>query len=235
MKKADLEKRSRDLVGRKFGMLTLISRHKGKHAKWLCECDCGRSSMARENHILKGSSQSCGCQVGTRTHEKSSHPLYRTWGNLKSRGTLCKAWNGESPDAFILCIENEIGSRPEGKLLKRIDPSKDFAPGNVEWRGRELTDHWLYSTWSQMVNRCTNPRTPAWKWYGARGISVCDQWKDSRTFIEWVEENLGDRPDGYSLDRIDNNGNYEPGNVRWADAVTQANNRRNTILTPSNN
>ena len=73
-----------------------------------------------------------------------------------------------------------------------------------------------------MRNKCTNPNHTAYKWYGARGIGVCKRWDDFAAFLEDVGEPPGP---GYSLDRIENDGNYEPGNVRWATAETQANNK----------
>lgn len=76
-----------------------------------------------------------------------------------------------------------------------------------------------------MRERCMNPKSRAYRYYGARGISICEQWMNDRdAFIEWALEN-GYRND-LSIDRINNDGNYEPGNCRWADAKTQANNQR---------
>ena len=78
-----------------------------------------------------------------------------------------------------------------------------------------------------MKQRCYNPNNKRYKDWGARGIKVCDRWKDSfENFYEDVStlEHFGEK--GYSLDRINNNGNYEPDNVRWADKKTQGRNRR---------
>ena len=74
-----------------------------------------------------------------------------------------------------------------------------------------------------MRNKCTNPNHTAYKWYGARGIGVCKRWDDFAAFLEDVGEPPGP---GYSLDRIENDGNYEPGNVRWATRSQQMRNRR---------
>ena len=74
-----------------------------------------------------------------------------------------------------------------------------------------------------MKQRCLNPRNSAYFYYGGRGIKVCDRWNNS---FENFLEDLGERPEGMTLDRIDPNGNYEPGNVRYADAKTQNNNQR---------
>ncbi len=82
-----------------------------------------------------------------------------------------------------------------------------------------------HSAWSSMIGRCYNPKSRRYALYGGRGISVCDRWlaKFSSFYTD-----MGPRPsDGHSLDRIDSNGNYEPGNCRWADIETQNRNRSN--------
>lgn len=77
-----------------------------------------------------------------------------------------------------------------------------------------------------MHRRCEDPRAKDYPIYGGRGISVCAEWLDVTGFITWIEANLGPRPDGMSLDRINPDGNYEPGNVRWATSAVQVANRR---------
>jgi Staphylococcus phage HNH endonuclease len=89
-----------------------------------------------------------------------------------------------------------------------------------------MGEHPLYGTWSQMMYRCYNPKSSRFQHYGGRGITVCQQWHDLHAFIEWIESNLGPRPARHSIDRIDNDGNYEPGNVRWATASMQNWNKR---------
>jgi hypothetical protein len=86
--------------------------------------------------------------------------------------------------------------------------------------------HPLYNTWKSMLHRCEVETDPKFRHYGARGISVCREWHDVAVFVAWIEANLGPRPESRSLDRIDNNGNYEPRNVRWATASEQNRNQR---------
>lgn len=81
-----------------------------------------------------------------------------------------------------------------------------------------------------MIDRCTNPKNKRWKRYGGRGIAVCDRWFSVADFYNDILAEIGPRPDGMSIDRRDNDGHYEPGNVRWATSSQQrVNQRRATI------
>lgn len=85
-----------------------------------------------------------------------------------------------------------------------------------------------YITWTKMNDRCNSTQCREYKWYGGRGVTICDRWKSYVNFLS----DMGERPEGCSLDRIDVNGNYEPSNCRWVDQKTQANNtRRNVYIT----
>lgn len=79
-----------------------------------------------------------------------------------------------------------------------------------------------YRSWREMIKRCTKEDHHKFHHYGGRGIKVCDRWRD---FVNFLAD-MGERPQGMTLDRIDNDGNYEPGNCRWADSKTQRANQR---------
>jgi len=82
-----------------------------------------------------------------------------------------------------------------------------------------------FKSWESMKQRCTNQNSPDYFKYGGRGITICDRWLNS---FDSFYEDMGLRPKGTTLDRIDNDGNYEPDNCRWATAIEQLSNRRNT-------
>lgn len=139
---------------------------------------------------------SCSCDCGG---EKIVSATMLRQGNVRSCGCYRRGpnWNRRG----TLTHGHSAGQKDNGK--RRTSP--------------------LYYTWSSMVQRCTNPRQRNFRHYGGRGICVCARWIGS--FERFVED-MGERPPGHSLDRIDVNGNYEPGNCRWATAAQQVANRR---------
>jgi len=84
--------------------------------------------------------------------------------------------------------------------------------------------HEHYILWRNMTDRCLDPGSRAYHWYGARGITVCEGWRETAAFCAWMDANMGSCPPGMSFDRVNNDGNYEPGNVRWNDAAGQIRN-----------
>ncbi len=115
----------------------------------------------------------------------------------------------------IICSQSlRIGTESCG--CKRVQKIKERAKHN---RCNTQT----YRSWKAMIQRCTNPNNHKYPRYGGRGIQVCDEWK---TFVGFLKD-MGDCPKGHQIDRINNDGNYNKDNCRWADIQTQARNRSN--------
>ncbi len=103
---------------------------------------------------------------------------------------------------------------------------KSFAKSRRHFKERRAKDFPEYDVWHGMRWRCNNPKSEKYPQYGGRGIKVCARWENFRNFVE----DMGPRPSlKHSIDRIDNNGNYEPGNCRWATSQEQGENKQNTV------
>jgi hypothetical protein len=120
-----------------------------------------------------------------------------------------------------------------GNLRRNNSATTSCGCYNKEMTTKKNTTHGMkntseYNSWENMKQRCYNPNNPRYNDWGGRGIKVCDEWNNSfETFLK----DMGMKPgEDYSIDRIDVNGNYEPSNCRWADSVTQNNNKRPKTL-----
>lgn len=106
---------------------------------------------------------------------------------------------------------------------KRNDGHNNYRHGHS---ARKTT---TYRSWKEMRQRCTNPNNDKWKWYGGRGITICARWSEFANFLE----DMGERPEGKTIDRINSDGNYELANCRWATPKQQAETNRGTFQTIS--
>lgn len=158
----------------------------------------------------------CKCDCGT-IKEQSFHKIKS--GDIISCGCLIK----ESARNLML------------ELRKKTNGSTDWKKGNISHnfvdgdnsKINKTECYYISRLWQGIKQRCYNTNEPGYKWYGLRGIEMYKPWINNRPlFKEWILNNLGHRPEGYSIDRIDVNGNYEPDNLRWADKKTQVQNRR---------
>jgi hypothetical protein len=207
-----------DMVGRTIGRLTVVRRDVSHYFPyWICQCTCGNSKSVDTKSLLVQKIKSCGCLA----HEIYQDLTGQKFGRLTviRRGKavarrvywLCRCQCGKEVDVLADTLKNgrsqSCGCR--NKEVQRVRLTTHGHTGSPE-----------YHSWLSMIQRCDNPKATGYKRYGGRGIKIAPELRQFETFLAL----LGPRPAGTSLDRINNDGHYEPGNVRWADAGTQAKN-----------
>lgn len=235
-------------AGTRFGNLTVVGEGGRKvlpsgqtRRLLLCRCDCGEITTTHLDSLRRGLTKSCGCLVLGRHKEEA--PIGGKFGRL----TVLQEGSGNLQPSgrtarTVICV-CECGSRTEVILdnLKsgntqscgclHSEVTSEVSTTHGQTKGRAPTSN--YRLWSGIKQRSVSGSSNKSAAYLGRGITMYAPWiNDFVAFDTWITEVLGPRPEGCSLDRINNDGSYEPGNLRWATQEQQCNNtRRNRRIT----
>lgn len=230
-----------DLTGQVFNRLTVVrflGTNKQNQSQWLCKCECGNETIVNPTPLKSGHTKSCGCfnkerkiQGIKRWHKKKwtkDELIGRRFGKLTVHSFSHKGRNGMR-NWICLCDCGNTVVRNTGRLQDRFDSNCGCEKGLYK-HGHcvDYTTTPTYTSWHGMFRRCYNPKARWYYRYGGRGITVCDRWQGEHGFENFLAD-MGERPEGTSIDRINNDGNYEPNNCRWATPKEQARNTRRNV------
>ena len=219
-----------DLTGQVFGNWTVLEfSHKDKynHAKWKCQCGCGTIKVLFAGDLKRGSTVSCGCLKNQLLSKQNIVDIvgqrfnFLVVESFSHTGIGGAFWNCKCD-----CGEHKVlrGSDIKSGETKSCGCYRKEVAHNKATHGRSKDP--VYIVWRNMCSRCYDPNSPGYKDYGGRGIAVCDEWRGEGGFIVFLRE-MGECEEGYTLDRINVNGNYEASNCKWSTYEEQNRNKRN--------
>jgi hypothetical protein len=222
-----------DLRGQVFGRLTVVERAEnsaGGQTRWHCRCECGASTVVQGSSLRDSQSRSCGCLQRELTSERHLADLRgQRFGRLtviERAGAGRVRWHCKCEcggDTTVSADGLRGGHTAScGCLRAEVAAELHFIHGHARVGGESAT----YRTWRAMLERTTNPGAQYYHLYGGRGITVDPRWED---FAEFLTD-MGERPAGTTLDRVDNSRGYSADNCRWATAAEQAQNSRTAKL-----
>jgi hypothetical protein len=228
---------SPDISGQIYGQWSVVSRVNGSTDKYHCVCSCGTKRIVSGYSMRIKNTTSCGC---SRFNKIVNDLTDKRFGRLVALLPEPKDPKLGKQHTMWVC-ECDCGSQVvvNGSSLTN-NTTRSCGCLRIEATRARKTKHGQakkgnntkeYQTWAGMIRRCYNSAEENYDRYGGRGIKVCDAWRESfETFFKDVGPCPGPE---YSIDRFpDNNGNYEPGNVRWATTKQQSRNtRRNRLIT----
>jgi hypothetical protein len=215
-----------DIVGKRFGKQVVLRELGNNYVEILC--DCGTKKRSRKQYLLNGQSRSCGCgKFADRSAPVSVGDRFDHLVVVQKLGT-----DGQHRSVLALCdcgrhkVFRESDLR--GGESKSCGCFRRTRASSLTRTHGQTRKHYLYSIWQGMWERTR--RSDRWPSYARQGITVAPEWRAFEAFRDYVEQNLGERPKGFTLDRIENDKDYAPGNLRWADARTQMRNRSNSVF-----
>lgn len=236
-----------DLTGQKFGHLTAV-RYCGE-GKWVWECDCGKQKSILAASVKRGITQSCGRECKYSPSRAISNDLTgKRFGRLivikradryyTNSGKRCTYWECKCDCGNqTIVTANHLTSGHTWSCgcahKEQMEAWKTYRLTHGRTKGKKPDR--AYRAWEQIKHRCYNPKDINYKNYGAKGITMWEGWiNDPTSFCEYVSALDRYAEDGVTIDRIDFQGNYEPGNLRWLSLAEQQRNKSSNVWITAN-